>query len=206
MKNRIAYSTNLSVLRENAEKKPNSAKAQLRLGTALIKTGFLTEGEKTLERAVEIDPECVEAWVNLGGARLTRWDFDGCVRANQEALKIDPNLTAANFNLGLGYLYQGDSENMLQCFQRVLENDSQNAAAHYYLAVGLNSMDRFEEAYQQLSIAVSMGFSPDPAFIKDMEKKYSDKQDFVQIIEVGPDDSPCENNDSSQRRKEQSNA
>ena len=35
--------------------------------------------EADLRRAVELDPDYSEAWVNLAGVLLSRWDFEGAV-------------------------------------------------------------------------------------------------------------------------------
>jgi hypothetical protein len=103
-------------------------------------------------------------------------------------------------------MYQGESEKMVDSFIKVLKKNPENGAAHYHLAVGLNALDRSQEAYQQLSVAIALGYSPDPKFLKEMEKKFSNNGDTVQILEVGPDNTTNNGDDSPQGGKEQSNA
>ena len=43
---------------------------------------LIDRAEKAYRRALELDPDLVEAWVNLGGVLLLKWDFHGCLEAN----------------------------------------------------------------------------------------------------------------------------
>jgi tetratricopeptide (TPR) repeat protein len=142
----------------------------MRLGTALYQRGAPKDAERELRKAVELDPACLEAWVNLGGVLLSRWDFEGCVAANQKAVECDPNVMQAHYNLGLGYLYLGQAEQMVGCFRRAIELESDHPAAHYHLAVGLLSLGEEAEARQELARAVALGFKPQPEFLKALDK------------------------------------
>jgi tetratricopeptide (TPR) repeat protein len=167
---------------------PDSALAHARLGSALVQLGFPGRGEKSLLRAVEIDPGLVQAWVNLGGARLARWDFQGCVEANQKALESEPDLVGARLNLGLGYLYLGQTEAMMEAFEYVLGLQPENAPAHYYLAVGYRAQGNLELAVQYLARAIGLGHSPDTDFVRAIENELRESNEQpLAFLEVGPD-------------------
>ena len=151
--------------------RPDDTKALVRLGTALLQTGRMNEAEAHLRHATEVDPTCIEAWVNLGGLLMSRWDFAGCVEANRRALGIDPNLIQAHYNEGLGHLYAGDAERMVGCFSRVVELDPQHAGGLYHLAVGQLAMKRAEDALATLKRSMLLGYSPKPEFLKALEKE-----------------------------------
>jgi tetratricopeptide (TPR) repeat protein len=167
------------------DRNQESAEAHFRLGSALVQTGFMTRGEKALLRSLELDPDRAEAWVNLGGIRLSRWDFRGCIEANDRALNCEPSSKVAFHNKGLGHLYLGEAEEMVGCFSRVVELDPDNAAGNYYLAVGLYAVGREAEARKQLKRAVELGHSPDPKFVKEMEKTEGQDSGPVTILELG---------------------
>jgi len=186
-KNGPVHQDELTRRKEEAAKNPDSADAHFRLGTALLKVGFQGEGQAALERTLELDSERVDAWVNLGGARLGRWDFAGCIEANQEALDREPGLMRAHFNLGLAYMYQGDAEKMLACFEKVLELDPGNAAGHYHIAVALQSLGQGEQAVSFVAKAIALGYSPDPSFVKALEQAGAKGSSPVQVLEVGPE-------------------
>lgn len=170
MKRTLTANRPIGELREEAARCPESAEARWKLGTALLSVGFLSQGERELEKAVDLDPEMVKAWVNLGGARLSKWDFQGCIEANRRALECDPDLAQAHFNLGLGYLYTKQVGEMVRCFERVVALDPELADGHYHLAVGLHALGRVDEAREALGEAMLRGYSPDPEFVREFEK------------------------------------
>jgi tetratricopeptide (TPR) repeat protein len=179
----MAKGPDIRELRATAEREPDSLNAHLRLGTALAQRNQLPEAEKAILRALEIDPKCAGAYVNLGGIKLTALDFNGCVEANDKAIECDPNLTLAHFNRGLAYLYLNQPNEMLPCFERVVELEPGNAAGVYHLAVALHAVGRTPEAHARLAEATDMGHSPDPRFIKAV-------QAAIQRIEGGANAAP----------------
>jgi tetratricopeptide (TPR) repeat protein len=190
----------ISELREEAARSPESAKVRWKLGTALLNVGFLSQGERELEKAVELDPEMVKAWVNLGGARLSKWDFQGCIDANRRALECDPELVRAHYNLGLGYLYTNQVAEMVRCFERVVTLDPAMAEGHYYMAVGLHATGRVEEAREALAEAMLRGHSPDPEFMRELEKIDGASSPAL-IKEFGGDQSGSGGSDESESSK-----
>jgi tetratricopeptide (TPR) repeat protein len=156
----------------------------------LAKLGLSVEAEQALKRASELDPACVQAWVNLGGVKLARWDFQGCIEANRKALEVNPELVEAHFNQGLGHLYAGETDGMIECFRRVIDLDHMNSGGHYYLAVAHLEKGEAEGARQSLARAVSLGYSPDPDFIKALEKMEpppKPSEEPLHVIELGAD-------------------
>jgi len=152
---------------------PDSAVAHLRLGTAWLQAGAAHRAETHLQRAVDIDPTCDEAWINLGGIMLARWDFVGCVEVNRMVAERSPKLLLAHFNEGLGHLYLREAKEMVSCFGRVLEIDPNHAAGHYYHAVGLLELGEEEAARAAMDRAVALRHSPAPEFLKALERRHT---------------------------------
>ncbi|RLB58996.1 MAG: hypothetical protein DRI34_03240 [Deltaproteobacteria bacterium] len=169
---------------------PDSARAHLKLGTLLLRAQKMAEAEAELLRALELDASCVEAWVNLGGVKLSRFDFAGCVDANRHALEADPDCLLAHYNRGLGHLYLEQPEQMVECFGRVVELDPQHGAGHYHLAIALHALGRTPQAYLHYRRCLQLGHSPGADFIREMEKyeKSMVKQEGdAAVVELGPD-------------------
>ena len=58
---------------------PTPPPAHFNLGLAYTQQGQVRHAPRTAYRkALELDPDLVEAWVNLGGVLLLKWDFQGC--------------------------------------------------------------------------------------------------------------------------------
>jgi len=159
----------LDEVRTLAEQRPQSAAAQFNLGLAYAKRGLVDRAEKAYRKALALNPDLVEAWVNLGGVLLLKWDFLGCLEANQEALKRRDDLRA-HHNIGQAFLYLGNQEGLIRATRRVLELDPGHAAGHYFLAVGLLAQGQVREARQELAQATARGYRPLPEFLRSLER------------------------------------
>lgn len=195
MNARKRKSVNLRRLRAQAEENPESSPAQMRLGTALLHLGLLDEAEVRLRKALDLDDGCIEAWINLGGIRLSRWDFEGCIEANERAIEKDPECKPAYINKGLGHLYRNEAVEMLKSFKKVIQLDPESPSGHYYTAVGLNAVKERTPARYHLRKAVELGYSPDPSFLKEMERDDEECSDGLTILEFGPEESNSHSRD-----------
>jgi tetratricopeptide (TPR) repeat protein len=152
------------------EERPGSPVAHYNLGLAYTTSGRMEAAESSYLKALELDGDMIEAWVNLGGVRLHRWDFEGCLEACKEAIQRDDQLLIAHYNLGQAYLYMGDPEGVVRSNEKVLELDRDHAAGHYYMAVGLLALSKVGAAQRHLGRAMELGHRPTPDFMKAMEK------------------------------------
>lgn len=153
-----------------AENNPGSAVAHYNLGLAYTRRGLMESAETAYRKAVEIDSGLVEAWVNLGGALMLKWDFKGSVDANREALKRNDDLVQAHYNTAQASLHLGDAETVVRSCERVLELDPKHAAGCYFLAVGLLATGEVERAREAAAQADALGHSPAPDFLRALEK------------------------------------
>lgn len=156
--------------RLGVEQEPASAAAHFNLGLAYTRQGLVQRAESEYRRALDLDPDLAEAWVNLGGVRLLRWDFPGAIEANREALRRREDLVLAHYNLGQAHLYCGEASPLVDCCRRVLELDPDHAAGHYFLAVGLLELGRVDEARAAASRAIALGHRPLPEFLRKLER------------------------------------
>ncbi|HUU03422.1 MAG TPA: tetratricopeptide repeat protein [Myxococcota bacterium] len=177
----------LDKLRRAVEEDPDSLRAHLKLGLALIKAQQYGPAEAELRRALQIDSGCVEAWINLGGVCLTRLDFAGCVEANNNAIEHDPQALLAHYNKGLGHLYLKQTHELVDCFRRVLEIDAEHAGGNYYMAVGLHSLGNTPEAWMFYQKALQLGFAPQPEFVRVMGRYEENIGGGAVTVEIGSD-------------------
>jgi tetratricopeptide (TPR) repeat protein len=177
---------------QDIEEHPERASSHYNLGLAYTVSGRVKQAEESYLKALEIDPAMIQAWVNLGGVRLMRWEFKGCLEANEAAARLRDDLPMVHYNMGQAYLYLNDPENLVRCNQRVLELDRDHAAAHYYAAVGFLAMDNMGAAERHLGRSIELGHQPPQDFIKAMEKAHIKKQrqENVTLIEISGADNP----------------
>jgi tetratricopeptide (TPR) repeat protein len=156
--------------RQAAEREPDSAIARYNLGLAYTARGLVRPAEEAYRAALAIDPELVEAWVNLGGTLLLKWDFDAAAAALAEAVSRVPGLVEAHYNLGQVHLYRGDAGALESCCRRVIELQPEHAAAHYFLAVALLALGAIAEARASHGRALALGHHPLPEFLRRLEQ------------------------------------
>jgi tetratricopeptide (TPR) repeat protein len=77
----------------------------------------LQQAEALLEKAVAIDPQLDEAYLQLGVLRSTRGDFEQAIRAYKKAMEVNLNLAEAHYRLGLAYQRIGEKAKAQQEFQ-----------------------------------------------------------------------------------------
>lgn len=164
------------------EEKPDSAIAYFNLGLAYSDVSKMTSAEKAYSRAVELDPELVQAWVNLAGVLLLQWRFEESLEAGRKAVELNSELPLVHFNMGQAYLYLGNSEALVECNRRVLELEPDHPAANYFLAVGLLAENNAREARFYMDRATRLGHRPTAEFLRALERA---ETDGVQVIEIG---------------------
>jgi tetratricopeptide (TPR) repeat protein len=176
----------------DAEEHPERASVHYNLGLAYTVSGRVKQAEESYLKALEIDPTMFQAWVNLGGVRLMRWEFQGCLEANQEAARLRDDLPIVHYNMGQAYLYLNEPENLVRCNERVIELDGNNGAAHYHAAVGHLAMDNLGATERYLGRAIELGHQPTQDFIKAMEKAHlkKEREQNVTLIEISGAETP----------------
>jgi Flp pilus assembly protein TadD len=157
-------------LRRTLADGPPTAELHARLGTALLRSGAAQEAERELRTAIDLDPKCARAWVNLGGILFARWEFGAAVEANRRAAAAEPALAIAHFNQAMGQLQLGATEQAVECLERVVALEPGNAVAHHYLGVALHALGRALEAKLCLAYAEELGHHPSRAAIEALER------------------------------------
>lgn len=177
---------------EDAEEHPERASVHYNLGLAYTVSGRVKQAEESYLKALEIEPTMIQAWVNLGGVRLLRWEFKGCLEANQAAARLGEDLPIVHYNMGQAYLYLNDPENLVRCNERVLELDRDHPDAHYYAAVGYLAQNNLGAAERHFGRALELGYRPTQDFVKAMEKAQLKKQkeQNVTLIEISGAEAP----------------
>ncbi len=168
--------------KKRIEENPDSASAHYNLGLVYTQVGKMTSAENAYRRAVELDPELLEAWVNLAGTLLLQWRFEECLEASERAAALADDLPVVHFNMGQAHLYLGESDKVVLCNRKVLELEPNHPAATYFLAVGLLAQGKVSEARFYMERAMRLGHRPTPEFMRALERA---KDDGVRLIEVG---------------------
>jgi tetratricopeptide (TPR) repeat protein len=138
-----------------------SADAQVALGTVL----FLSEwdwraAERSLQRALEINPDHTEALLQYGSLQEALGRLDDGLRCKQQALARDPRSPGVLVQIAISYWHQRKYDDTLVWAQRALDVDPKHVLAcqfinHVYWKIG--DVNRF--AAWTVSQAIAWGFS-----------------------------------------------
>lgn len=122
----------------------------------LLRTNQVRESFAYLRRALEVAPENVDLWINLGAFYATQGDFDSAIEAYQVALQIDPRHKPAYSGLARSYSNKGDFEQAAYYEERVRNYRVRNPYYHYALAQAAFEEAEFEESLEYINTAIGL--------------------------------------------------
>ena len=136
-----------------------SADAQVALGTVLFLSEWdWTAAERSLQRALEINPDHTEALLQYGSLQEALGRLDDGLRCKQQALARDPRSPGVLMQIAISYWHQRKYGDALVWAQRALDVNPKHAQAcqfinYVYLKIG--DIDKF--AAWTVSVAVAFG-------------------------------------------------
>ena len=138
-----------------------SADAQVALGTVLFLSEWdWTAAERSLRRALEINPDHTEALLQYGSLQEALGRLDDGLRCKQQALARDPRSPGVLVQIAISYWHQRKYDETLVWARRALEIDPKHMLAvqlinHVYMKIG--DVNRF--AAWTVSKAIECGLS-----------------------------------------------
>jgi Flp pilus assembly protein TadD len=127
-----------------------SAETQLLIGTTQLMSGQYAEAEKTLARAVTLNPELPEVFASYGMALMKAGDPDAAGMAFRKELARDPASYVANFNLGSLLRGQGKLDEAMPLLQRARQIRPHDAQAQVEIGETHLAAGRWAEAAAEL--------------------------------------------------------
>jgi tetratricopeptide (TPR) repeat protein len=109
-----------------AQSYPSDAFAQFRYALTLRKQPV--SQIEALRRAIELEPDIVAAYENLGAALASSGDIPGAIEALRHGIAIDPLSAVLNYRLGLALKQQGAETGAQQFLSLAAKLDSEIAA------------------------------------------------------------------------------
>lgn len=85
--------------------------------------------EALLEKAVKLNPNLGEAYVQLGGLYFARNDFAQAIATFQQAIRVSPQLSEAHYRLSLAYKRTGEDAKAHQEFAAYQQAEKNETAA-----------------------------------------------------------------------------
>lgn len=118
--------------------------------------GLLEEAEQAAKRAVQRDPQLIDAWHNLGIIAQERGDFAFSLTCLYNVLDAHPESPQAHTNLANTLQRCNDTVQALQHYQKALQLDANYVPAYSNHAVLLCTLGRLDEASQLALHAIEL--------------------------------------------------
>lgn len=124
----------LELLGERTRSDSRDAPAFLLRSTAHFMLGERGQGEKDLNRALELDPKLRQGWLNRAALHIADQKYGEALAALKTAEKLDPSARDNALNIGAVLLLKGDLGAASSRFERYLAQEKDSAEAHYLVA------------------------------------------------------------------------
>jgi tetratricopeptide (TPR) repeat protein len=126
---------------------PESAENWFDRGCALDEDpATVADATKAYERALELDPECVPALINLGNLHYGAGRADEARACFERAVQLEPDHAKARFNLGNVLHDRGDLQAALILYRDTAALAPDFADAHFNLALVCEQLGLVEDA------------------------------------------------------------
>jgi Flp pilus assembly protein TadD len=137
-----------------SHKIPKAAKKAFDEAARKAEKGQTLEAVALLQKAIQLDPEYVEALNNLGARYILIGDHERAIPHLMKAIEIDPHSVQPYSNLGIALMATGDAEGAERAARQALEADPAEVRARYILGMSLYAQRKVNtETLQTLRIA-----------------------------------------------------
>ena len=114
------------------------------------------------QMALDIDPDYLDALVNMGIVYRLLGEFDEAETYYVRAQAINPDDPQLNASLGALYVHTGDLEGALRHLEHAIELDPEFDISHANYAVALAMTGDFDKANSELNRAIALGYHNGP--------------------------------------------
>ena len=110
------------------------------------------------QRAIELDSNYTDAWVNLGIVYRLTSEFEKAEACYMKAMAINPNDAELHGSLGSLNYHKGNIQKAINHLERCIELNYDLPVAHANYSLALASIGDYKRAEDELRIAISMGY------------------------------------------------
>ncbi len=118
----------------------------LKRAVMLESAGQIAESIAEHERALELNPNLVQAYINLISLYGRKGEVEKAAQAYRAVIALNPNLADSHYNYGVLLAEQGRYSEAAQAFHRSLQINPFHPEAHHNYAVMIEREGRLEEA------------------------------------------------------------
>jgi tetratricopeptide (TPR) repeat protein len=137
----------------------DEAEAYAILGNSYNELGLIQDAIDAHQKALELNPDSVSYWTNLGICYRLTSQYDKAEACYQKALSLDPEYAQLYTSLGALYLtHTMEFEKAIEYLEKAIALDPGQAVAYANMAIAKASVGFFDEADALLKQAVMKGY------------------------------------------------
>ena len=140
---------------------PKPARDEYQKALQAEQEGDSKKAVEHLKNAVNLFPEFMLAYNEMGVQYFRLGQLDGAAEALARAVRIDPNAFSPRLNYGVVLFYKNQFQEANAQLTRSVEMNETSARAHFFRGRTLIRMREFSTAEKDLLRAVALGGSPD---------------------------------------------
>ena len=126
------------------------------IGELLGSIGQHKETLKSSQKAIELDPKSVSAWINQSGALINLKRYEEGLESSQKAIEIDPKSIGAWINQSGALINLKRYEEALESSQKAIELDPKSSIAWINQSSALINLEQYEEAFESSQKAIEL--------------------------------------------------
>jgi tetratricopeptide (TPR) repeat protein len=132
----------------------SSAQAQFNEGARLQQTGDLQGARRAYQKALELEPDRIDALSNLGLLEFRLGNYSNAIALLERAVEIRPELAQVRQFLGLAYFQVGRFTDAHREVSQIVERNPADARSRHLLGLCLLKLNRLEEGIEALETAL----------------------------------------------------
>ncbi len=126
------------------------------MGLGAHRSGKIDEAIETINKALVIKPDFIEAHSNLGNVYKSAGRFDEAIASYQKAISLKPDYVEAHYNLGNALRDKGNLSEAVLSYQKVISINPGYAPVYTNLGNTLVELNKLEEGIVSYNKAVEL--------------------------------------------------
>ena len=145
-----------AIYREILRRNPKHLEALRFLALIAMNTEHFGQAEQLLQRAVEIAPDYLAAWIDLSRAQLERLDLESALASIVRAAELSPHSPHVQIHKANVLARSGRHEDAIAAYRRAIELNAEMPAGYLGLGNTLKTVGRQTEAIEAYRRATTL--------------------------------------------------
>ena len=150
------YFNEVTLWSDTVSWRPENARAQNNLGSALVHAGRLIEAREHFAAMVRLHPDDALAHYNLGNVLRDLGRYEEAMEQCTIALRLKPDFAEAHCIMGSALAQSGRMNEAVTHFQAAVSIDPASVEAHFDLGQAFFELERYPAAAEQFATAVRL--------------------------------------------------